>query len=868
MQKRYPFPFLDAYRREDHDFFFGRDEEIETLYRLTQQSNIVLLYGASGTGKTSLIRCGLSNKFKSYDWHDVYIRRGEHLIRSLDRALCEEADRPNTGSDGLTIAELNQKLEAVYKTTFKPLYLIFDQFEELYILGTKDEQQAFIDTVRHILRAEQPVKILLSIREEYLGYLYEFERQVPELLRKKLRVEPMSLDRVQQVICGVGTHPCSNVKLKAGEEEIIATRIFDKLRDQDKTLTIQLPYLQVLLDKYYLHCTGDEKRQAEATLSLNSLETLGELGDVLRSFLDEQVRYVARQQELPVETLWQLLSPFATLDGTKEPLSEDELRSRLPDDFPLHAAAPALQAFVQRRVLRYLEQTARYEVAHDALAKQLHARRSEEEIARLEAQRLIRSLVAVKPEAREPLSVKQLTFISEVLPKLRLTEEEKAWVEESRRYREEEAQKALAARQERDLSIFESFAALGKNLIYTLDHAEALEKMKVAVEVDVDAEYKRRQLAEPIAELLFFFAEGGRRPKLACTAAELLLRLQPEAGLAALLQECLNQGRQTRARFTPLLEQLPSYSQLRSRYYPEMVDVPLGDTAVFEMGSPDSEWGHQDDEQLRLVQLSPYRMAATPVTFYQFALFCEATDRALTYRTPYWGRFGDHPAVNVSWYEAVEYANWLNAQQGLPPVYTIKKVKNSDPNNRVDYDYLRWEVVWSTSAGGFRLPTEAEWELAARGGVGAVRTLYAGSDTLEEVGWYWENSGDKPLNGDWDANRILDNNGRTRAVKQKKPNGIGLYDMSGNVWEWCWDWYSPEYYKECARAGAVKNPAGPETGRTGRVRRGGSWSSEAVHCRAAYRRRNSPDYRYHNVGFRLVFVLQLMSKAGWLLLNR
>jgi Cdc6-like AAA superfamily ATPase len=71
MQKRYPFPFLDAYEREDRDFFFGRDEEIEQLYQLTQQSNIVLLYGHSGTGKTSLIRCGLANKFRSYDWQDV-----------------------------------------------------------------------------------------------------------------------------------------------------------------------------------------------------------------------------------------------------------------------------------------------------------------------------------------------------------------------------------------------------------------------------------------------------------------------------------------------------------------------------------------------------------------------------------------------------------------------------------------------------------------------------------------------------------------------------------------------------------------------------------------------------------------------------
>jgi hypothetical protein len=453
MQKRYPFPFLDAYEREDRDFFFGREEEIEQLYQLTQQSNIVLLYGHSGTGKTSLIRCGLSNKFKSYDWQDVYVRRGGHLIHSLDKALREEADHHYdlTASDGTAITDLAQKLEAVYKTSFKPLYLIFDQFEELYTLGSKDEQKAFISTLREILRVEQPVKIILSIREEYLGHLYELERAVPELLRKKLRVEPMFTDRVQQVILGVGSLPQSNVKLQAGEETAIAARIFEKLRGQDKTLSIQLPYLQVLLDKYYLHCTGDESRQAEATFTLATLDTLGDLGDVLRNFLDEQVQHIARQLTQPVEALWQLLSPFVTLDGTKEPLSEAELRSRLPDGFPTATAAPALQAFVQRRVLRYLEQSARYEVAHDTLAKQLHARRSDEEIALLEVQRLIRSQVAIKAEAREYFSAKQLAFIEEVLPKLRLIPEEKAWVEESRRYREQEAQ-AEAERQRVELA--------------------------------------------------------------------------------------------------------------------------------------------------------------------------------------------------------------------------------------------------------------------------------------------------------------------------------------------------------------------------------------------------------------------------------
>ncbi len=177
------------------------------------------------------------------------------------------------------------------------------------------------------------------------------------------------------------------------------------------------------------------------------------------------------------------------------------------------------------------------------------------------------------------------------------------------------AEKALADLRLKNLSIFESFAGLGKNQIYTLDFAEALEKMKVAVEIDVDAELKKQQLTEPIAELRYFFAEGGRRPELAWIAARLLLKLEPEDELAQALRDCLREIWGSRARFAPLLEKLPFFPKFRTRYYPEMVSVPLGENGVFEMGSLASEWGHQSDEQPHRVKLSSYRMAVTPSLF-------------------------------------------------------------------------------------------------------------------------------------------------------------------------------------------------------------------------------------------------------------
>ena len=441
MNKKYPFPFLDAYRKEDREFFFGRDEEIEALYRMTLQSNIVLVYGTSGTGKTSLIRCGLANEFKSYDWLELYVRRGNNIVASLDEILCKKSDAAFTYSEtpAPVLQNLAQKIEAVYKASFKPIYLIFDQFEELYTISSKDkgkdkdEQTKFIQAIKELLLVEQPVKIIFSIREEYLGHLYEFEKQVPGLLRKKLRVEPMNLGKVTEVIKKVGAQKESVVQLKAGEEEKIAERIFEKIKGEKNTLTIELPYLQVFLDKLYLQITGDETRKQEALFTIEALDKMGDIGDVLRNFLDEQVLLTARKLDQKSEIIWQILSPFVTLDGTKEPLSSENLYLRLPG-LSHSLIDTTLKAFGDSRILRFTEYDQRYEVAHDSLAKQIAAKRSDEEIAKLEVLRLVKSQTALKAEAREFFTEKQLGFIGPFLEKLNLGDEEQDWIARSRAY--------------------------------------------------------------------------------------------------------------------------------------------------------------------------------------------------------------------------------------------------------------------------------------------------------------------------------------------------------------------------------------------------------------------------------------------------
>jgi formylglycine-generating enzyme required for sulfatase activity len=172
------------------------------------------------------------------------------------------------------------------------------------------------------------------------------------------------------------------------------------------------------------------------------------------------------------------------------------------------------------------------------------------------------------------------------------------------------------------------------------------------------------------------------------------------------------------------------------------------------------------------------------------------------------------PVESINWYEAVEYCNRLSLKEGLTPAYWGSGAA----------------IVCDFHASGYRLPTEAEWEYAAKGGnKNFLSYEYSGGNSVDRVAWYSGNSGYS-----------------THPVGTKQANDLGLYDMSGNVYEWCWDWYGRSY-----NSGSQNNPVGASSG-SGRVLRGGSWGDDAGGVRSAYRGGNTPSGRYGNLGFRLV----------------
>jgi len=233
------------------------------------------------------------------------------------------------------------------------------------------------------------------------------------------------------------------------------------------------------------------------------------------------------------------------------------------------------------------------------------------------------------------------------------------------------------------------------------------------------------------------------------------------------------------------------------------------EAGTFMMGSPASEpeWGDLETH---------HEVTLTRDFFMQTHEVTQGDYLALMGENP--SNFSDCgancPVEKVSWTDAITYANHLSAAEDLPLCYTS--------------DGALFGVVTPYDCDGYRLPTEAEWEYAAR--AGTMTTYYCGDDPscLDGIAWYDGNSGST-----------------THPVGQKTPNAWGLYDMSGNVWEWVWDWYERDY-----GTSAQTDPSGPGNG-TRRVNRGGSWSSHARYLRSARRSYNAPGSRIINLGFRL-----------------
>ena len=941
-----PFKFLDAYTLDDKEVFFGRNKEVEMLYNLLFSTPILLVHGLSGTGKSSLIQCGLASRYEGPEWYPFFIRRQGNINTALRQELQKAIPDQSIGD------HLPGFIQKVFETYYSPVYLIFDQFEELFILGTPAERQKFVVDLKAILDAELPCKILLVMREEYLGRLYDFEQKIPYLFDFRLRVEPMTINRVKEVL--QQSFSAFNISL----EEPAGVRLEEIIENvSGKKSGIELPYLQVYLDLLYKEdyqrtYPGQYRGNDFPPLQFTQAEIadFGLIEDVLEKFLLQQEKQLqeqlnARHTDLPQNTVWLVLDVFVTEEGTKQPVRfqrasdakeievEEKVKAFVPN-LSSKALSDCLEALEDSRLLRFFDDT--IELAHDKLAALIHEQRSEDQrnlirararfkfareehllsgaylnrnqledleqyLSQLGSEPGIQSFVEAnrqhlheldaaeeerrqhelkltqeKLETQRRAARRQRVFLAlmsllllvaiwqswKALDNLSLAILREGEANEAKQEAENNLKLALAAQKADSLKAIQLEDALGladssrqqalerekeakrakqvsedalnnlkqaseqtvklllkdtRQLIQSVKYKEALKKLESAADLKVLED----SVALTFLEVAYFYNETGRQTEAKAMA-------QKAAGLLSI--------RQTSADLKTIFNRIAPgvYKKMDLRHYPVMVPVMGGS---FTMGCDTLRDHNCDEDEIppHTVHLNDYNIARTETTVWQFALFCEVKGRNIEdyYYSPSMGLNGKNPVVYVDWYDALEYANWVSVQKGLKPVYTIDST-TIDPNNiNINAKDKKWTITVDWEANGYRLPTEAEWEYAARGGNRHDISIYSGSNQIDSVGWYTYNS-------------IISGTHQTHPVAGKKSNGLKLFDMSGNVWEWCWDWYEDYPQKE------LNNPKGPKEEKFQyRVLRGGSWSSNVNGCRVSVRSSDIPDNGSDFLGFRL-----------------
>ena len=464
-----PFRLLRPYRKEDIRYYFGREKETRQLYDALMRSKFLMVYGASGTGKTSLIQCGLQSMYSPRDWMPILVRRSTDFLAPIHDQLYsrylerfEEHRRQQAewypdepAPEPETFDNLRDLIKALFHLSYVPIYLILDQFEEIFTLGSQKEQDEFFTALQELRLFSEDLfcKIIIVTREEYIAHFYRYEQQLPFLFEHRFRVEKMRPEQLLQVINGTLTtdypeHP--EFKVEPGADERIRSNLTDERGDVDLTT------LQVYLDRLYQEDRERAKKRGHILIDKPLVEN-NQLADVMADFLSRQVARVSgkvfreypelrdKGANLPLQILFQMV----TAQGTKQNRSAEEIYREMQ----LGKAAPTLP-FIQAcldefagpesRILNRLRfaktEAERYEIMHDRLAERIFSQFNAEEVRRREAVTTIRNKLKRFKEAlpkdkkQEFLSIGEIELVDQSLNTERLETGLKSFFEESRNH--------------------------------------------------------------------------------------------------------------------------------------------------------------------------------------------------------------------------------------------------------------------------------------------------------------------------------------------------------------------------------------------------------------------------------------------------
>ncbi len=755
---RLPYKFLDYYEATDHDIFYGRQLEALRFFRMVLSHRITVLFGASGTGKTSLLKAGVLQPLALEGYQSVYVRALDDPQLAIKAAVQEyftAQGRPVQVSEAAD-------LHTFFQTVLDPqerLVVVLDQFEEFFIRLPESVRARFWADVapfrdgqmaRREATAHPEVRFIFSLREDFFHRMDEARAFIPELFSDSYRLTDLSDDKASTVI----TEPAARARVTLAPD--LVHELLTTLRENG---TIHPPQLQIVCYKLFLTCVanlpelqaGKPLKLHKTTLTLADYQALGAAQGILQDYVRQEVNRLASTH--PRVLVEALLKSLVTTQGTKDPLGwealltalrEAELLSQDPDGKTVDTI---LAALVQQRLVRRFErgQETLFELAHDHLAKEIIQWVTPEELQA----KLARELLRIGMEGWH--SPARLLLAPEAY---RLIYAERATLRELR-----PAELTLLLR---------SALGAGEGVAHWFVQAR---RAGVAVEA-IALEGLRAE---------DYRARAAAVRAVAAMGTSFISALTPMLG---------DEYPQVRVAAIQTLETLQPTGEWRAHLKYECY-IPAGS---FIMGDDKSK--EEDEKPAHELYLDAYYIARYPVTNADYQRYMAATNQP--WEIPP-GK-ADHPVVNITWYQAVNYTRWA----------------------------------------GMRLLTEPEWEKAASWEDSSARTWFGKKAGKKRI-YPWGDRFDKR-----NCNTEESGIGDTTPVGQYSPKGdspYGVADMAGNVWEWTASLYEDYPYP---LDGSREDPASDKT----RVLRGGSWRNTEASARCAYRRNYAPGYAYSNLGFR------------------
>lgn len=927
---RYPGP--KPFTTAEAKIFYGRGEDIDQLSKLVQQQRLMVLFGRSGLGKSSLLNAGLIPRLTEIkesnqgSFHPLSIR-----FKSWTE---DRIDTPTSISQShLELPEGNSYLEKLvpraedyslwrHFKTFQELVptqtefvLLFDQFEELFSFP-EDQILDFRDQLSELLYSEIPqryrsalqektgvlsseelallyqpldVRGLFAIRSDRLHQLDSISDRLGAILKYRYELKPLSriqaedaildpaysdelvfetprFDYTDEALDKILNHLSQNGQALIGsfELQVICQYVERGLlpgKEGVRPITIEagdLGDLSKVFQNYYhsqIKMLGSESEQAAARILIEDHLIYSQKGVNRRlSMITEQIL----NEGVSVELLQKLVNSYLLRsepnprgEGFTYELAHDVLmgpildlkRERKEEENQQRLLKEKIEAqeHAERQIALNKAKTRRrylilavgvvllavvlgsfaFQQASNAkrqadLAKLADSTASAAILARNqadssnEAAQKAQLIAIIEKNRADSLYQEALRFLKEadiakynalVQKDSALSSRMRAIAAESIAFKaRDDVRRQLLELQEANLSIVRSKVMEASRFIDQLLFSEALELLSEAKELNVEED----GIQNGLAELLYIYINLEDIPN----ALKVYKIYQGNEGrIPSNTQDTLSFLQELMASTTEPQQLI----RFKSRYYPVLIGI---EGSEFEIGADTAAlsidnipWGPDEVPVGRLI-VDNYSLGESEVTINQYLMFVGIDQLPLSQQQVK-STNGENPVVNISWNDAIRYCNWLSEKEGLTPVYQIGI----------------GAVVSQLDNNGYRLPTEAEWEYAAS--EGGQSSVFAGSSRQDEVAWTINNSGGVPMN-----------------VKQKKANAFGLYDMSGNVSEWCQDWYG-KYDSSRLNSGR-----GPVNGNF-KVLRGGAFSQEPYRCRVSFRIYRNPSSSKEDIGFRI-----------------